>query len=119
MTAWAAEPSVRLGPTHRPGLEVVVAARPAEPAPGPIVVEVQVRGGRPPFCLALYVDGVPVGLGSGEDVEYDEGAGWLRSTLHGLRPGSEPRALTARAVDACGRWGSASAVLAGGAVGIR
>jgi hypothetical protein len=117
MAVRIAEPVVTLRPAYQPGLDVALAVDLIGRS-GPVVVEVSVCGGQGPFSMALYVNGDPVGFAAGDDVEYDEDAGRLRCVL-GAACGPAPLALTARAVDARGRWGGASLVLPSGAVGVR
>jgi hypothetical protein len=110
------EPFATLRPLYRPGLDVRLAADVLGPPFGLVVVEVVARGGRGPFSIALYVNGDAVG--DGGELEHDERAGRLRRVLD-VAPGPAPLALTARVVDAHGRWGGAALVLPGGPVGVR
>lgn len=118
MTARLTEPVVTLRPVYQPGLDVALAVDLVDGPAGPLVVEVSVRGGRGPFSMALYVNGDPVGDHLDDGIEYDEQAGRLRCVLDAAVSGPPPLALTARAVDARGRWGGASVVLPPGPVGV-
>lgn len=88
----------------RPGLDVslMVGFTPVPERSGHVAL-VRLAGGAPPLRVSLYVDG-------------DLVEGWMPAPetcelpLPALGPGRH--AVTVRAVDAHGRWGGASAVLA-------
>ncbi len=85
----------------RPGLDVSVLALASHT--GVPEVHLSVRGGTGPVRLYLYVDG---NLEESQASVSDR----LRVTLDGLGVGRH--AVTARAIDAAGRWGGASIVVA-------
>jgi hypothetical protein len=85
----------------RPGLDVSVLAL-ASPSGCP-EVHLSVRGGMAPVRLYLYVDGH---LQDSQASASDR----FRVTLVGLDVGRHT--VTARAIDASGRWGGASIVVA-------
>ncbi|HXG03769.1 MAG TPA: hypothetical protein VNO23_10195 [Candidatus Binatia bacterium] len=116
MAARIVEPLATLRPVYQPGLDVGLAADLLGAPFGLVLVEVVVRGGQGPFSIALYVNGDPVGVDGG--IDHDEGTGRLRCILDAA-PGPQPLALTARVVDARGRWGGAALVLPAGPVGVR
>lgn len=103
---------------RRPGLEVVLAAERFGGLAGLVVVEAAVGGGQAPFSMALYLNGEPVDDRPGGAIRYDERAGRLCGVL-GTGLGAGTLALTARVVDAHGRWGAASLVLPSGPVSVR
>jgi hypothetical protein len=85
----------------RPGLDVSLVA--LDGSRGGSTLVLGVRGGTTPVRLHLYVDG-------------DLVESWMRAPtaftfdLGGLEPGRH--AVTARAIDATGRWGGSSVVVA-------
>jgi hypothetical protein len=91
----------RAGERLRPGLDVSVLALSSHA--GRPEVHLSVRGGTAPVRLYLYVDG---------DLQDSQSSGSdrFRVDLVGLDVGRHT--LTARAIDATGRWGGASIVVA-------
>ena len=85
----------------RPGLDVSVLALASQT--GVPEVHLSVRGGTVPVRLYLYVDG---NLEESQASVSDR----YRVTLDGL--GAGRHAVTARAIDATGRWGGSSIVVA-------
>lgn len=65
-------------------------------------VRLRVSGSRAPVRLSLYIDGDPIEAWVAADATYEVPAGWLRAGRH---------AVTARAVDALGRWAGASLIV--------
>jgi hypothetical protein len=81
-------------------LQVALSVRPdGALGPGAFAVEVKVTGGTPPLRLLLYCDGALAGACDSVADLYE----FRTSTGSGAR-----HALTARVVDAAGRWGGAS-----------
>jgi hypothetical protein len=98
--------------THRslewqPGLRVALAAFVTAGAP---IVRVHVDGAQPPFRLRLYVDGELADV-------WSPAADVTEVACPALGDGGR-HSVTARAVDATGRWGAAS-VLSGSEVAVR
>jgi Penicillin-Binding Protein C-terminus Family len=85
----------------RPGLDVSLVA--FDGSDGGSTLVLGVRGGRTPVRLHLYVDGdlVESWMGAPAALTFD---------LGDLEPGRH--AVTARAIDATGRWGGSSVVVA-------
>jgi hypothetical protein len=92
------------GPLRRPGLDVSITLRPALAGAavthGAPSVRVRVHGARGPFRLYLYVDGELAEAW----IPADETNEFASATLAGRHT------VTARAIDALGRWGGASAI---------
>ncbi len=88
------------GPLY-PGLRVSVVAE--ANAGRPYVVRVRAVGGTPPINLYLYVDGdlVETSIPTAETFEF-QGQAVASTGRH---------AVTARAIDARGRWGGASVLM--------
>ena len=87
-------------PPLRPGLDVSLSA--VDRSPGRSKLVLGVRGGTTPVRLHLYVDGdlVESWMPAPSAFTFD---------LGGLEPGHH--AVTARAIDATGRWGGSSVVV--------
>jgi hypothetical protein len=81
----------------------------ADAALGVVSIEARVSGGRPPVRLYLYVNGDLADA-------WTESVGQFDLSLDDYGPGRH--AVTARAVDARGRWAGASMVVACAAVGL-
>jgi hypothetical protein len=86
----------------RPGVHLSIAALTTDPAESAAVVRVRLTGGAAPVKLHLYVDGelVEAWTQAPDTCEYD--AGSVAAGRH---------VVTARVVDALGRWCGASTVL--------
>jgi hypothetical protein len=81
-------------------LEVALSVRTdAELEPGALAVKVKIVGGTPPLRLLLYCDGTLAGACDSVADIYEFRASMVPGSRH---------ALTARVVDAAGRWGAAS-----------
>jgi hypothetical protein len=88
---------------RRPGLLVSVKALEAGAGPGnDLVLKVNVQGERPPVRLYLYIDG---------DLVDARIPAEKRSEFRAPAAGAGRHLVTARAVDALGRWGGASMVV--------
>ena len=88
---------------RRPGLLVSVKALEAGAGPGnDLVVKVSVEGEKPPMRLYLYIDGELA------DVQAPAEA---RSEFRSKGSSVGRHLVTARAIDATGRWGGASLVV--------
>jgi len=90
-------------PQHEPGLRVTLSVEPvaAVTAEEALAVRVDVAGGARPLRISVYLDGELVDT-------------WTPTANgHELRlpPVNGRRVITARALDAHGRWGSASTLL--------
>jgi hypothetical protein len=100
----AAPERIRRAIDRRPGLEVSIAAAAASSPHAAPVVRVRVDGARPPFRLYLYVDG-------------DLAEAWIPAAetneLACPTLATGRHTVTARAVDALGRWGGASILAPG------
>jgi hypothetical protein len=87
---------------RRPGLDVSICTAAPSSNDGVPLVRVRVDGARPPFRLYLYVDG-----------QLEEA--WIPAAETSEHPcpslASGRHTITARAVDAGGRWGGASTLL--------
>ena len=97
------DPAVRVPgrpPRPRVTLERTQAALDAQL--GAVLLQVQVSGGRGPIRLYLYVNGDLVESWSEPSGQFE-----LSADAHG----AGPHAVTARAVDAQGRWAGASMVI--------
>lgn len=86
---------------HRPGLQVSVAAQ-VHGDRDPLFVSVAVAGAVMPVRLYLYLDGELIESTQQEVGTYE----YRTASVDGGR-----HALTARAVDATGRWGGASGII--------
>lgn len=89
------------GEPLRPGLDVSVLALASHA--GLPEIHLSVRGGTAPLRLYLYVDG---------DLQDSQASASDRFRVNLLGLGAGRHAVTARAVDAAGRWGGASIVVA-------
>ena len=87
---------------RRPGLAVSICTAAGSSSDGVRLVRVRVDGARPPFRLYLYVDG-----------QLEEA--WIPAAETSEHPcpslANGRHTITARAVDASGRWGGASTLL--------
>lgn len=90
-------------PLLSPGLDVAIAAE-ARPEAGAesFAVHVSVNGGEGRVTVYLYFDGELVGTWAEAAASYE---------FRGAEGVPARHALTARAIDATGRWGGASTVL--------
>jgi hypothetical protein len=88
-------------PVRRPGLDVAIATESARSSAAS-VVRVRVHGARGPFRLYLYIDGELAEAWIPGDENNEFSCASLDSGHH---------TVTARAIDALGRWGGASVVL--------
>ena len=89
------------GQQLRPGLDVSLFA--VDRPEGRSRLVLGVRGGTTPIRMHLYVDGDLV-------ESWTPAPPTFTFDLHGLEPGQH--AVTARAIDAAGRWGGSSVVVA-------